>query len=235
MILGWNCWGLGNLRSVRALRDLMQRWKPKIVFLMETKMKKYQMEKEKFKLGLLNGLIIPRVGRSGGLAMLWDRDVKVEVQSYSGYFIDAFVIDSDSGFQWRITGFYGNPKTHRRKESWDLLKYLSQKYQMPWLCFGDFNEIVSVEEKLGGVQRSQNQMDAFREAIHQCRFMDLGYCGPEFTWYNMQEGESRMYLRLDRALATPDWVDHYKDIKVHYIVNSTSDHCVLLISDNNVD
>ena len=60
--------------------------------------------------------------------------------------------DPDSGFQWRITGFYGNPKTHRRKESWDLLNYLSQKYQMPWLCFGDFNETVSVEEKLGRVQ-----------------------------------------------------------------------------------
>ena len=100
-------------------------------------MKKYQMEKENFKLGLLNGLIIPSVGRSGGLAMLWDRDVKVEVQSYSGYFIDAFVTDLDFGFQWRITGFYGNPKTHRRKESGDLLKYLSQKYQMPWLCFGE--------------------------------------------------------------------------------------------------
>ena len=114
-------------------------------------MKKIQMEKEKFKLGLLHGLIIPRVGRSGGLALLWDRDIKVEVQSYSVYFIDAFVTNVNSGFQWRITGFYGNPKTHRRKESWDLLKYLSQKSQMPWLCFGDFNEIVSVEEKLGGV------------------------------------------------------------------------------------
>ena len=80
-------------------------------------MKKYQIEKEKFKLGLSNGLIIPSVGRSGGLAMLWSRDIKVEVQSYSGCFIDAFVTDSDSGFQWRITSFYENPKTHRRKVS----------------------------------------------------------------------------------------------------------------------
>ena len=86
--------------------------------------------------------------------------------------------DSESGFQWRITGFYENLETHRRKESWDLLRSLSQNYQQP---FGDFNEIVSVEEKLGGVQRSQKQMDDFREAIHHCRFKDLGYCGPEFT------------------------------------------------------
>ena len=72
---------------------------------------------------------------------------------------------------------------------------------------------MSVEEKLGRVQRSQKQMDDFREVIHHCRFKDLRFVGPEFTWCNMQEDESRMYLRLDRALATPDWVDHYKDVK----------------------
>ena len=105
MTLGWNCRGLGNFRSVRVLRELMQRWKPKIVFLMETKMKKYRMEKEKFKIGLLNGLIVPSVGRSGRLAMLWSRDIKVEVQGYSGNYIDAIVTDPESGFKWRITGF----------------------------------------------------------------------------------------------------------------------------------
>ena len=107
------------------------------------------MQKEKFKTSLLNGLIIPSVGRSGGLAMLWSRDIKVEVQGYSGNYIDAVVTDLELGFKWRITGFYGNPETYCRKESWDLLRSLSRKYQLPWLCFGDFNEIVLVEEKLG--------------------------------------------------------------------------------------
>ena len=82
-------------------------------------MKRYQMENEKFKTGLLNGLIVPSVGSSGGLAMLWSRDIKVEVQGYSRSYIDAVVTDPESGFKWRITGFYGNPKTHCRKESWD--------------------------------------------------------------------------------------------------------------------
>ena len=232
--LGWNCRGLGNPRSVRELRELVQHWKPKIVFLSETKMKKYRMEREKFKIGLLNGLIVPSVGRSGGLVMLWSRDIKVEIQGYSRNHIDTVVTDLDSNFKWHITGFYRNSETHCRKESWDLLRSLNQKYQFPWLCFGDFNEMVSVEEKFGGVQRSQRQMGDFRNAIHQCGFKDLGFIGPEFTWCNMQEGENRMYLRLDRAFATPDWIDHFKEVKVHHLVGSTSDHCALLITDAKV-
>ena len=49
-----------------------------------------------------------------------------------------------------ITGFYGNPETHRRQDSWDELVALNRKFQLPWLCYGDFNEILSREEKMGG-------------------------------------------------------------------------------------
>ena len=63
--------------------------------------------------------------------MLWSRDIKVEVQGYSRNYINAIVTDLKSGFKWRITGFYENPETHRRKEWWDLLRSLSQKYQLP--------------------------------------------------------------------------------------------------------
>ena len=73
------------------------------------------------KTGLLNGVIVPSKGRSGGLAMLWERDLSVELKSYTRYHIDAVVTDPTSGFKWRITGFYGNPDTNRRKESWELL------------------------------------------------------------------------------------------------------------------
>ena len=47
--------------------------------------------------------------------MLWSRDIKVEVQGYSGNYIDAVVTNPESGFKWRIMGFYGNLETHRRK------------------------------------------------------------------------------------------------------------------------
>ena len=75
-------------------------------------------------------------------------------------------------------------------------------------------------------------MNDFRDAIDCCRFMDLGFCGPEFTWCNMQEGRHIIYLRLDRALVTQEWINHYKDIRVHHLVKSASDHCALLIIDS---
>ena len=75
-------------------------------------------------------------------------------------------------------------------------------------------------------------MEDFRNAIHQCGFRDLGYRGPDYTWCNMQEGDDRIYLRLDRALATVDWIDHYRETRVYHLVDSTSYHCALLITDS---
>ena len=63
--LGWNCRGLGNLRSIRVLGELVQWWDPKIVFLLETKIRKKVMEKVMEKINFVNGLIVPRRGRRG--------------------------------------------------------------------------------------------------------------------------------------------------------------------------
>ena len=69
-VLGWNCRGLGNPRSVRALRNLVQQWDPDFVLLSETKLKKNSMDKKKGSVGFINGLVDPSHGRSGGLALL---------------------------------------------------------------------------------------------------------------------------------------------------------------------
>ena len=94
--LSWNCRGLGNPRSVRALHIMVQRWKPDIVFLMETKSKVNRMEKIKNRIGFANGLIVPSRGRSGGLALFWNCGISLDIKSYSGNHIDAFVMETDN-------------------------------------------------------------------------------------------------------------------------------------------
>ena len=61
--------------------------------LIRDKIKKKLMEKEKEKASFTNSVIIPNSSRSEGLALLWKRDITVEVQGYSGKYADAIVTD----------------------------------------------------------------------------------------------------------------------------------------------
>ena len=65
------------------------------------------------------------------------------------YYIDA-VINGGGDDEWRFTGFYGEPEIARRSEAWENLRRLNQSMNKPWLCAGDFNEIIDQDEKLGG-------------------------------------------------------------------------------------
>ena len=125
----------------------------------------------------------------------------MEIKSYSQIHVNTVINDMEKSFKWRLTGFYGHLETHRWYESWHLLAFLNNLLQLPWLCLGDFNEILSNTEKLGRAIRSQQQMDDFRKVVDYCVFKELGYCGSNFTWSNMQGGDNRIYLRLDRTFA----------------------------------
>ena len=109
----------------------------------------------------------------------------MEIKCYSLNHIDVVINDAEKYITWRLTGFYGHPNMHQRYESWHLLAFLNNQLHLPWLCLGDFNEILSNFEKFGGAIRTQQPMDGFRKVIDYCAFQDLGYCGFEFTWYNM--------------------------------------------------
>ncbi|GMY05786.1 hypothetical protein FCV25MIE_01025 [Fagus crenata] len=128
---------------------------------------------------------------------------------------------------WRFTGFYGFAETHRHHESWDLLRLLHQQSSLPWCCVGDYNELTSIDEKVGGGIRSERQMQDFRDAIDSCGFIDLGFVGEPFTWCNNRLGSATIWERLDRGLATEEWMSLFPHASLHHIDNGTSDHCPL--------
>ena len=48
---------------------------------------------------------------------------------------------------------------------------------LPWCCFGDFNELLEVQDKKCGAPRAHNLMENFRDVLDFCGFVDLGYSG----------------------------------------------------------
>lgn len=53
--------------------------KPGLLFLIETISRKKQMEWLRVKLGFDGLFVVDPVGQSGGLALLWKEDIKLEV------------------------------------------------------------------------------------------------------------------------------------------------------------
>ena len=180
--IAWNCQGLGNPGAVGALQKAVLKEDPTLVFLMETKFNVEEMVDIKRKLERSQGMIVPSVRQSGGLALLWKESVVVDVHTFSPRHIDAVIMEDRGNKNWRFTGFYGNLETSKREESWVLLVNLSTRSALPWVCMGDFNEICHRGEKTGGGERPEWQMKAFYSAINKSKLRDLGFVGPEFTW-----------------------------------------------------
>ena len=87
-ILSYNCRGLGQPRTVQVLTDLVKHKKPSFVFLMGTLCYRNQLEGLKNKLGFENLFVVDRVGRSGGLALLWDGNYEAHLIKYAANFVD---------------------------------------------------------------------------------------------------------------------------------------------------
>ena len=47
--------------------------------------------------------------------------------------------------------------------------------------FGDFNEILNSDEKLGWLERDARQMKGFRDCLCYCGLIDMGFVGQWFT------------------------------------------------------
>ncbi|KAL9422716.1 hypothetical protein AB3S75_034905 [Citrus x aurantiifolia] len=202
-IISWNVRGLGNTRTFLAIKDILRCHRPQIIFLCETKMKSGQMTNMSKGLGYDSCFNVRRNGLGGGLALLWNNEVDVNIISYSNHHIDA-VIHGVNGKIWRCSGIYGHPETIQKRHTWTLLRRLAGMFTWPWLCFGDFNEILHPNEKLGGKDRNLDMVAAFRETVKDCNLIDLGCKGYPFTWSNRRFGPQLIEERLDRFLGSKD-------------------------------
>ena len=107
-------------------------------------------------------------------------------------------------------------------------KHLNSRNFVPWLYFGDFNEILQSEEKQGGLPKPLALMLNFREALLYCGLVDLGYQGNIFTWTNRRD--DLVQEQLDRACATIEWRDKFAQVQVTHLEASYSDHNPILVT-----
>jgi hypothetical protein len=196
---------------------------PLVLFLSETKLDEKRLEVLRCTWSFVGKFVVPSRGQSGGLALFWLRGTTVSVSSYSHHHIDA-IMDYGEELAWHFTGFYVSLTVAGKSVAWDLFRTLRGHHTLPWLCGGDFNELLRGEEKWGRVARPESQMREFCRVVDECGFLNLGFVGPLFTWWNNQNGPARVLERLDRCLATADCLLQFPNNRVSHLHVVFSDH-----------
>ncbi|CAL2264474.1 unnamed protein product [Prunus armeniaca] len=75
---------------------------------------------------------------------------------------------------------YASPCGSKRAQLWDYMSFVARSHNLPWLLAGDFNEILSIEDKFGGA--STLRVRGFKNWFDGNDMVDLGFSGPKFTW-----------------------------------------------------
>lgn len=122
------------------------------------------------------------MGVEGGLALMWKNHLNIWIKSSSSNHIEAEVSKIGKPGVLTFVGFYGKPWLDNKWESWRLLNWLGATNPNNVLYCGDFNEIISNEEKLGGGPWSTSHMSQFWNILHTLSLKDLGFTGYPFTW-----------------------------------------------------
>ena len=92
---------------------------------------------------------------------------------------------------------------------WDELIGIQHYWDVPWCYIRDFNIIHFPSEWLGGL-RLTLAMETFSKFIEELNLIDLPLEGESYTWSSGSDQPSMS--RIDRALVSHDWEDHYPDV-----------------------
>ena len=157
----------------------------------------------------------------------------VEIITRSEHSIHAIVKVHSSSTSFLFTAVYAPPQFYKRKSFWDYLQNLALNIALPWVLMGDFNDMTSDDEKLGGLPVNRSRIAAFRNCIDICGLIDLGFHGPRFTWTNKSPvWQTTIKERLDRGLGNAEWLMLFPSTQIHHLPRVKSDYCPILVDTN---
>ncbi|KAI0530781.1 hypothetical protein KFK09_000329 [Dendrobium nobile] len=214
----WNCRGAKKKEATLYLKEVIKDHGILFVGLVETKINAFdKVSFEKIMGEDWDFYLLPSDGLSGGIMVFWRSDLA----SFSVVKeADQCVIGDLNVFNkgvWMIATIYGNKEVVKRRELWGSLQEVSNR-KIPFIVGGDFNCILSQEDKRGGrkfiFSQGPKEMADF---LNVNDLHEVGFFGPRFTWCNNKSGGDRILERLDKCLFNSIAIN---DVQISYKASS---------------
>ncbi|XP_042019069.1 uncharacterized protein LOC121766903 [Salvia splendens] len=124
-----------------------------------------------------------------------------------------------------ISVVYAKCTRGERSILWDKMREIPLATDsLPWIIGGDFNTILTTRDRVGSETNRHAEMIDFAEAIEDCRLIDPGFDGSDYTW-----AKNGLLERLDRVLVNEPWTRLFEAIRVTKLPRFASDHGPVLV------
>ncbi|KAL6190194.1 hypothetical protein ACLB2K_036592 [Fragaria x ananassa] len=177
------------------------------------------------KLPFDESFVVPSIGQSGGLNLLWNsKSVSVNIIALHDRFIHCHITDAVSNVNFLVTFLYAYPKKEKQLALWNDITKLCPTDNSSWVIIGDFNITMSPEEKLGGIGGVTRPMLNFCEFLNNSGLVSLKASGLPFTWTNKHVDDSVIFERLDRAVVNSNFLNMFPNAILENLPIISSDH-----------
>ena len=113
-----------------------------------------------------------------------------------------------------------------RRPLWDNLYSYNVSLELPWLLVGDFNNVLSDEEKGNGCPVKTYELRDFRKCCYDMGLSDLRSSGVFHTWSN-----NSIWCKLDRAMVNTKWIQDGLTAQANFgLPGKHSDHSPCIVS-----
>eukprot|EP00253_Pinus_taeda_P010667 PITA_10667 len=197
-VISWNARGLNSQMKQRLLKKKVQKNKPDIIFVQETKCASSTIRNISKKLGKhMEYMETTSSGWEGGLVTLWDPQV---IKVISSEATRSFIVVEAQ-----------------------MLRFPRAKA----IIRGDFNMITNLMEKKGGIRRLNKYSEAFLDFINSANLVDVYPKSGAYTWNNKRGGERQIASRLDRFLISESILMEGVIVESDILPSGGSDHWLI--------
>ena len=121
-------------------------------------------------------------------------------------------------YSFTATFIYGFNTIIARRALWeDLRRWVTDS---PWILLGDFNSILSQDDKHNGEPISNYEISDFMECCADLGITDLNSTGSHFTWTN-----GTVWTKIDRVMVNTHWFTLQQMAHIHFgAPGAFSDH-----------
>lgn len=227
-ILSWNVRGANSPRKQKCVLQFIQKHNVGLVGLLETKVKACHLGnlyQNVFKSWCITSNLGHHPG--GRVVLAWKPGVfSINIIHSTDQFMHCYVQPISGRTSFFCTFIYAYNESAKREALWNGLRGIRTKD--PWIIMGDLNCVRHVDERIEAPVRS-GEMESINRCMIDCELDDVRSSGCFFTWNNKQQGNARVFFKLDRIMANEAWVDAY-DSAEDCFMQEEYDHSPALLS-----